>query len=50
MLPRLPDTADEIRSIARVMNADLELKAAWRDGTSHLLFDPVELLEKLAIP
>jgi CHAT domain-containing protein len=24
MLPRLPDTADEIRSIARVMNADLE--------------------------
>ncbi|MBI4542823.1 MAG: transposase [Gemmatimonadetes bacterium] len=26
----------------------LELKSAWADGTSHLLFEPLELLEKLA--
>jgi hypothetical protein len=24
------------------------LKTVWRDGTSHLLFEPIELLEKLA--
>ncbi len=26
----------------------LELRKAWRDGTSHLLFEPMEFLEKLA--
>ena len=26
----------------------LALKAAWADGTRHLLFEPLELLEKLA--
>jgi hypothetical protein len=26
----------------------LELKSEWHDGTSHLLFEPLELLEKLA--
>jgi Putative transposase len=26
----------------------IELKTAWRDGTSHLVFDPIEFLEKLA--
>ena len=26
----------------------MTLKAAWRDGTRHLLFEPLELLEKLA--
>jgi len=26
----------------------LELKHPWRDGTTHLLFEPVEFLEKLA--
>jgi hypothetical protein len=26
----------------------VELKGAWRDGTTHLLFEPLELLEKLA--
>jgi hypothetical protein len=25
-----------------------ELKTAWRDGTSHLLFDPIKFMEKLA--
>lgn len=27
----------------------LELKRPWSDGTSHLLFDPVEFLERLAV-
>jgi len=26
----------------------VELKRAWRDGTTHLLFEPLDLLEKLA--
>ena len=26
----------------------LELRRSWSDGTTHLLFDPVELLERLA--
>ncbi len=26
----------------------VELKRPWRDGTTHLLFEPVEFLEKLA--
>jgi hypothetical protein len=26
----------------------LSLKTAWADGTRHLLFEPLELLEKLA--
>jgi hypothetical protein len=25
----------------------LTLKAEWSDGTTHLLFEPIELLEKL---
>jgi len=26
----------------------VELRKAWRDGTTHLLFEPAEFLEKLA--
>ncbi len=26
----------------------VQLKRAWSDGTTHLLFEPVEFLEKLA--
>ena len=26
----------------------LTLKAEWADGTTHLLFEPIEFLEKLA--
>jgi hypothetical protein len=26
----------------------VELRKAWRDGTTHLLLEPIELLEKLA--
>ena len=28
----------------------LELRRSWSDGTTHLLFDPVELLDVLACP
>jgi hypothetical protein len=34
-----------LRADGRVL---VELKTAWRDGTSQLLFEPIELLEKLA--
>lgn len=27
----------------------VELKRMWADGTSHLLFEPLEFLEKLAV-
>ena len=27
----------------------LQLRHPWSDGTTHLLFDPVELLERLAV-
>jgi len=37
---RLTRTAD-----GRVL---LTLKAEWSDGTTHLLFEPIELLERLA--
>jgi hypothetical protein len=43
--PALAQHRLRLRADGRVL---LELKAAWRDGTSHLLFEPVELLEKLA--
>ncbi|MFQ5830128.1 MAG: hypothetical protein ACE5JD_13380 [Candidatus Methylomirabilia bacterium] len=36
---------EELRLALTVL---LELKSAWADGTSHLLFEPLELLEKLA--
>jgi len=26
----------------------VELKTVWRDGRAHLLFEPIEFLEKLA--
>jgi hypothetical protein len=26
----------------------LRLKTRWRDGTTHLLFEPIELMERLA--
>jgi hypothetical protein len=34
-----------LRADGRVL---VELKTAWRDGTSHLVFDPIEFIEKLA--
>ena len=46
-LLRPPVAQDRLRlsSDGRVL---LELKSQWADGTSHLLFEPLELLEKLA--
>ncbi|MDO8479692.1 MAG: hypothetical protein Q7W02_26555 [Candidatus Rokubacteria bacterium] len=35
----------DIRTDGRVL---VTLKAAWRDGTTHVLFEPIEFLEKLA--
>ena len=35
-------------SVHRGRRILLELKSAWHDGTGHLLFEPLELLEKLA--
>jgi hypothetical protein len=46
-LLRPPVAQDRLRltSDGRVL---LALKSPWADGTSHLLFEPLELLEKLA--
>ncbi len=46
-LLRPPVAQDRLRLLAdgRVV---LMLKSAWADGTRHLLFEPLELLEKLA--
>ena len=43
--PPLAQHRLQLRGDGRVL---IELKSAWRDGTSHLLFEPIELLEKLA--
>ena len=43
--PRSPSTASSSAPDGRVL---VQLKTMWRAGTSHLLFEPVELLEKLA--
>jgi len=46
-LLRPPGAQDRLRLTGdgRIL---LELKSAWHDGTGHLLFEPLELLEKLA--
>lgn len=46
-LLRPPVAQDRLRLRAdgRVL---VELKTVWRDGTSHLLFEPIEFMEKLA--
>ncbi|MBI1728593.1 MAG: transposase [Candidatus Rokubacteria bacterium] len=43
--PPLAQDRLRLRADGRVL---VELKTVWRDGTSHLLFAPVEFLEKLA--
>jgi hypothetical protein len=43
--PPLAQHRVRLRPDGRVL---VELKTGWRDGTSHLLFEPIELLEKLA--
>lgn len=43
--PPLGQDRVRLRPDGRVL---VELKKAWRDGTSHLLFEPLEFLEELA--
>jgi hypothetical protein len=42
--PLAPDRI-RLRADGRIL---VELKPLWRDGTSHLLFEPIEFMEKLA--
>ena len=44
---RPPVAQDRIR-LTDEGQVRLELRHRWSDGTTHLLFDPVELLERLA--
>jgi hypothetical protein len=44
---RPPVAADRIR-LTEAGQVLLALRQRWRDGTTHLLFDPIELLERLA--
>ena len=44
-----PPVAQDRLSLTAGGQVRLELKRAWSDGTTHLLFDPVELLERLAV-
>jgi len=43
--PPLAQNRIRLRPDGRVL---VELKTVWRDGTSHVLFEPIEFLEKLA--
>jgi Putative transposase len=43
-----PPIAQERLSFAGDGQVCLQLRRRWSDGTTHLLFDPVELLERLA--
>jgi len=43
--PPLAQDRVQLRADGRVL---VKLKTVWRDRTSHLLFAPIELLEKLA--
>jgi hypothetical protein len=44
---RPPVVRDRLQAFADGTIA-LELRHRWRDGTTHLLFEPVELIERLA--
>jgi hypothetical protein len=43
--PPLAQDRVQLRADGRVL---VTLKTVWRDGTSHLLFEPIEFMEKLA--
>ena len=44
-----PPVAQDRLSLTSDGQVRLQLKHPWSDGTTHLLFDPVELLERLAV-
>jgi hypothetical protein len=43
-----PPVADERIRLTETGQVLLELRHRWRDGTTHLLLEPIELLERLA--
>ena len=43
-----PPLADDRLRLLGDGRVRVQLKRAWSDGTTHLLFEPVEFLEKLA--
>ena len=43
-----PPVADDRLRLTETGQVLLELRHRWRDGITHLLFDPIELLERLA--
>ena len=43
-----PPVAEDRLSLAPDGNVLVRLKTPWRDGTSHIALQPLELLEKLA--
>ena len=43
-----PPVSDERIRVREDGKVELELKSPWPDGTTHLFFTPVELVEKLA--
>jgi hypothetical protein len=47
-MARTPLTADRLKRL-KDGRLSYRLKAVWRDGTTHVIFEPLELLEKLAV-
>ena len=43
-----PPVAQDRRRLLAAGRVLVQLKRVWADGTSHLLFEPLEFLEKLA--
>jgi hypothetical protein len=44
-----PTVAQDRLRLAGERQVVLQLRHPWSDGTTHLLFDPLELLERLAV-
>jgi hypothetical protein len=46
---RAPEKSDVMAVAVRVAEQVASLKTPWRDGTTHVIFEPQELMEKLAV-
>jgi len=46
--PRGPALSDERVQLNAVGQVELKLKTPWRDGTTHLIMSPLELMQRLA--